>query len=376
MRFEIHDIDALKRKAKFIKKYLCHPFIGRPDIELGAVQRTLAVAMGYADWAELALVSARQSHDEQLPGWHASAFLQLSKALAGLAGIDGCLADALTFRMGFAPDGHLRTPATKAGFPNLRYSDLLLDRLLEVEAGSRDASTIRQAMNDVYERVIDGLREEEQSDREGRKAAAEWIETIAIWMGWDIASWRDRDDSFRRPIAYIQADRIMKIADELPSKGLLVMSGCFGSGRSTTPRMLSLALRGGRTTMFHMASELISDAAVTPHGVYRDEMRSLEKFADVAKEAESKLVMVQLGAGSSAAAYALMIWLSKSYIPLGWKNWLGANLVGGVHHDWSYEERPGLIQRIEQWWTKDAVVSHPSLEFPDGYVTLRKVSSL
>lgn len=376
MRFSIHDIDALKRKAKFLKKYLGHPFIGRPDIALGAIQRTLAVGLGYTDWAELTIISKR-NHADRATSWHSPAFHQLSKALEGLAGINGCLADALTFRMGFSPDGNLRTPAAKTGFPNLRYADLLLDRLLEVDARSRDALIIRQAMTDVYDRVIEGFGDgQERGDWESRKAAAEWIETIAIWMGWKIESWRNREASFRQQVKYIPINRIVNIAEQLPSRGLLVMSGCFGSGRSTTPRLLSLALRRGRTTMFHMASELRPDAIASPHGVYRDEMRSIEKFSGAVKDVDAKLVMVQLGAASSGAAYALMMWYAKSLGLDIWKDWLGTNLVGGVHHDWSFEERPGLVQCIEQWWRKDAIVSNPSREYPDGYVTFRETKSL
>ncbi|MBY3433583.1 hypothetical protein HFN89_05420 [Rhizobium laguerreae] len=377
MRFQVHDIDALKRKAKFLKKYLHHQLIGRPDIQLGAIQRMFATALGYEDWAELNLVSKRQQQGQGNTEWPHAAMAQLSTALRRLAAVDACLAEALVFRIGFTPDGDLKTPTVKRGLPCLLYADVLVDRLLKVDAASRDASIVRRALSDVYERLADGMHEEAgASGWERRKAALEWLDAVFIWMGWEIDSWRDRGERYRLPVAYIPVERITKIAEQLPSTGLMAMSGCFGSGRSTTPRLLSLAMRPGRTTMFHMASELLLRGVVTPCGIYRGELRGFDTFAAVVKEAEDKLVMFQLGAASPGSAYSLMRWNAKSVLPDIWRDWFGTNFIGGFHHDWDREGRPALVQSIQHWWAKDADISRPSREFPDGYVTLRALASI
>lgn len=371
MRFHIHDINALKRKAKYLKKYLSHPFIGRPDIELGAIQRTLAVALGYADWAELSLISKRESHGHAAAALPFAAFRQTAMALEGLAGIDASLADALTLRMGFTPGANIRTPATKAGFPNLRCADVLLDRLLEVDAESREASIIRQALHDIYERVVSGLHDVDQihgnlerSAWQSRKAAAEWLETVSIYMGWELLSWRDRSQTFKLPVTYVHTESIVKYAEQLPSAGVFVMSGCFGSGRSTTPRLLSLAKRRGQATMFHMASDLRPLEAVTPCAVYRGEMREVAALAAIAKDAESKLVMVQLAAGSIVTAHHRVMEMAKVAFQDDWKEWLDANLVNGLHHEWKPERRPDLVQYMIEWWPMDERAAQVSREYP------------
>lgn len=377
MRFQVHDIDALKRKAKFLKKYLQHPLIGRSDIQLGAIQRMFAAALGYEDWAELTLVSKRQQPDRGNADWPHAAMDQLVSALRRLAAIDVCLAEALVFRIGFAQDGDLKTPSVKTGLPCLVYADVLVDRLFEVDAASSDALIVRKALSDVYERLADGIQEETgASGWERRKAALEWLDAVFIWMGWEIDSWRLRAERYRLPVTYIPVERVVKIAEQLPSTGMMVMSGCFGSGRSTTPRLLSLAMRTSRTTMFHMASELAPHGLVLPNGIYRGELRALDTFAAVVKEAESKLVMFQLGASNPGSAYSQTRWFAKSVLLDTWKDWFGTNFIGGVHHEWDREGRPALVQSIQHWWAKDADISRPTREFPDGYVTLRALASV
>ncbi|MCS4089313.1 hypothetical protein [Rhizobium sp. BK176] len=369
MRFQIHDIDALKRKAKFLKKYIGHPFIGCPEIALGEVQRTIAMGLGYADWAELVLVTGRQNPAHAAVGWPPAAFEQVSKALAGIAGIDGPLAEALTFRMGFTPEGYLRTPATNAGFPSLRYADLLLDRLLELDAGSSDALVIRQALNDVYDRVGAGVADGafgniDTNSWRSRQAAVEWIETVAIYMGWDLVSWRDRNAKAVLPVTYVRADRILRYADKLPSAGLFVMSGCFGSGKSTTPRLISLAKRRGNTTMFHMSSDLRPLEVDTPCAVYRGEIREAGSLVAIQREAESKLVMMQLAAGSAVSAHHRVMEMAKREFPGNWKDWLDANFVNGLHHEWMPDYRPDFVQSMIEWWAKDVRAAHVSREYP------------
>lgn len=373
MRYCPHSVESIKSKAKLLKRYLSNPIMEAPALSLTDIQQVIARGLGYSTWAEMTteIKRAPGELDTVMPD---PAFLRFVNVLSSVVCRSQDLCAALIFRLGFYPD----SPDLSISREKLPLSerallfDILLDRLVEIDPNSIGCVTVRSRLLDLHRELFKEHSDEWQKwdARNGaflrgiqwgqREILIEWVGSVINLIrqpdadlvkntvdGTRYDPWRTRKHKSKM----LEPARLVAPFErgEIPSKGLLVMSGHNLSGRTFSAILLTVANRRFDRAMFPTFLRLYNEpfSAGLPQG-YLGEIRDMAEFGAIIKDAERQLVVVQLGAGWVESAYSRICESLKPHLGDKFDDWMGQHFIGGYHHDFFAHERV-LMSRVTLW---------------------------
>jgi hypothetical protein len=385
MRYCPHSVDYIKSKAKLLKRYLSNPLMEAPTLSLTDIQQIIARGLGYMTWAEMMIEIARSTNDARnrvsfvVPD---KVFGNFVKVLSTTLCRSEDLCAALIFRLGFCPCSPDLSFSTEA--PSLSeqclFFDVILDRFLELDPASLDYVAARTSFLDLHRKLLkEHISEWQRWDaRVGnfqRGTAWNQRERLLDWVGATINMTAHPEPqlvqrtvdclyeaaSKKALLKYrmLSPNRLIAPFEQgkIPSAGLLVMTGGNGSGRTFSSIMLTLANRRSQRTLFPTFLRLYNEpfAGGLPQG-YLGELRNLEDFKEVVRDAEKQLVIIQLGAGGPESAYDRTCDGLRHAMGPSIKDWVRQNFIGGYHHEFGERNQQDKLRNsiVTFWKATDA----------------------
>lgn len=381
MRYQAFSVDFLKSKAKLLKKYICHPLMEAPALSLTDVQQIIARGLGFSGWSELlpAQEGCSQSRPVLVPD---AVFQQLVAELAHAICRSQDLCASLIFRVGFCPENcDLSLHAQSLAITERELLvDVLIDRMVELERGSAALMAARDRLLALYRvlasesarsfdnRLISLDLYKPSSPEHQRNTLMEWINaSTSIFTNEDDLLlernvhevFKPNPELWKRTYHWLPHQRLVApfVSGLIPRKGLLVMTGGNGSGRTFTSILLSLCNRRFDREMFSLFLRNYTDPfdGPSPAG-YVGELIREKDLAPLVRDAEDKLVIVQLGAGGPEGAYYRTRQALVRIMGGKADDWIRDNFIGGYHHDFHYAADRNAIResRVNFWRAKDA----------------------
>ncbi len=329
-RYVPSSFDSIRSKAKLFHRSIDamrDDGIGliKQNYHLTEAQADLSRTLGFNNWAELKQVASaggqpRPVDDESFSG--------MVRKLAAIIG-SSFLATALLVRIGLAADiASVSSDLTSLSDANAfvefaRSIDLLTERLMEIDASTREAENILC--------VIENCR----SPVNGDLGMIGYVESLLAWARFAVRG--EKTELARR---FADHASIERIGSALPQSGIFAMSGATGSGRSHAGVVLARHMRGSRRVVFSLSAQCgLADLRAKRPGslVFIDDLpRDDATFLRLTEIARHSLVILCVIAGDHVEAHN-RVWFKLRH-GVGLPHDQASELVaGGVHCDRNME---------------------------------------